>query len=255
MSENERMSGALVFVLLGLLVVVSPADATVITVHSPIPSSYTMFGGTIDSVNRFLAVGAGGQVLVFDSTNGSLIRTFVSPKVQYSGDFGRSVEISGNLLVVGAPGETVNGLNTAGRVHIFNIQTGVLLDTLASSNPEGEGNFGRAIDAADGLLAVGAPFETVNGVEAGRVHIFDLRTGTETMTLATPNPVAEKGLFGAFGATINIAEGRIVIGAPGENHASGRVYVFDTNGLPAQHVCFAELPTCQLLRIFCRCHG
>ena len=211
----------------------TPASSTVITIHDSSPGAYTLFGGTIDSANGFLAVGqpfhnGDGEVLLYDGVNGSLIRTFVSPSVsQFGGAFGGSVEIAGSLLVVGAPGETVNGFQGAGRAYIFNIITSALLDTLVSSNPEHLGGFGGAVDVEDGQLAVGAPFETVSGVQAGRVHIFDLQTGAETMVVATPNPVAEPGLVGAFGATVSVAAGRVIVGAPVENHGAGRAYVFD----------------------------
>ena len=180
------------------------------------------------AVGQPLHNGENGEVLLYDGISGSLIKTFVSPGANpYGGAFGWSVEITGNLLVAGAPAETVNGLQGAGRVYVFNIITSTLLETLVSSNPEYWGGFGRALDAADGRLAVGAPFERVSSVQAGRVHIFDLQTGAETMVVATPNPVAEGNMFGAFGATVSIAAGRVIVGAPVENHSGGRAYVFD----------------------------
>jgi len=221
--------------LLSFLMVASPASSSVIIIHNSNPASYDMFGGTIDAANGFLAVGDSlyngqqGEVLLYDGVSGSLIRTLVSPSVsQSAGEFGWSVEISGSLLFVGAPGETVNGVGSAGRVYIFNLGTGALLKTLLSTSPEHLGDFGRAVDVADGLLAVGAPFEMVDGVQAGRVHVLDIRTGTEIMNLATPNPVGDRSNFGgAFGARVNIADDHVIVGAPAENQLSGRAYVFN----------------------------
>ena len=228
-------AGIVSALLLSFLMISTPASSTVITLHDPSSGAYVLFGGTIDSANGFLAVGQPlhngehGEVLLYDGVNGSLITTFVSPSIsEFGGAFGWAVEVAGNLLVVGAPGETVNGFQGAGRVYIFNIITSALLDTLVSSNPEHLGGFGRAVDVANGQLAVGAPFETVNGVQAGRAHIFDLQTGTETIVVAPPNPDAENHALGAFGATVNIAESRVIVGAPVEYHSAGRAYVFDT---------------------------
>jgi len=245
--------------LLSFLMVASPASSSVIIIHNSNPASYDMFGGTIDAANGFLAVGDSlyngqqGEVLLYDGVSGSLIRTLVSPSVSQSGgEFGWSVEISGSLLFVGAPGETVNGVGSAGRVYIFNLGTGALLKTLLSTSPEHLGDFGRAVDVADGLLAVGAPFEMVDGVQAGRVHVLDIRTGTEIMNLATPNPVGDRSNFGgAFGARVNIADDHVIVGAPAENQLSGRAYVFNisTGALvstlvrPTHHWCLTlDLP-------------
>lgn len=210
--------------------VATPAHAAVITIQNPSPTQLAFFGQSIDSANGFLVVGennlngGSGEAFLYDADNGSLITTLASPDSQAGGEFGWSVEISGSLLFVGAPGETVNGVDNAGRVYIFDLGTGTLSKTLVSTSPEHLGDFGRAVDVADRLLAVGAPFETVNSVPAGRVHIFDMTTSTEIMNLATPNP--GPGHSGAFGATINIADDHIIVGAPGEN-AFGRAYVFD----------------------------
>jgi outer membrane protein assembly factor BamB len=119
----------------------------------------------------------------------------------------------------------VNGIHSAGQVYIFNAKTGSLLDTLVSSSPQDLGDFGRALDLADGLLAVGAPFESVNGVQAGRVHIFDIRTGSERLTLVSPNPEAN----GIFGAKIEMSGSHIIVGALGEGHLVGRAYIFSTS--------------------------
>jgi len=217
----------LVSVLLGLLIIAAPAHATVITVHEPSPASYLSFGNSIDSANGLLIVGSplhngqNGEAFVFDAITGSLIRTLLSPNTQSGGAFGWSVEVSGDIIAVSAPDDTVNGIQGAGRVYIFDAMTGSLLDTLVSSSPQG-GTFGRAVDLADGLLAVGAPFESVNGVQAGRVHIFDVRTGSEITTLVSPNPEAN----GIFGAKIEMSGNHIIVGALGESHLTGRAYVF-----------------------------
>lgn len=220
--------------LLGLLVVVSPAHATVITMHEPSPRAYDSYGFSIDSANGFLVVGQplyngeNGEVFIYNALTGTLIRTLFSPNSQTGGSFGWSVEIAGNLLIVGAAQETVNGLDNAGRVYIFNITTGDLMTTLVSSNPEHLGGFGRSVSADDGLLAVGAPFETANGQQSGRVHVFDIQTGSEIMTLISPNPQGlANGLSGVFGAEIDLSGDHIIVGAPLEGNLAGHAYVFN----------------------------
>ena len=222
------MSGAVVSaLLLGLLIAGAPVHSTVIVIHDMVPAAYHLFGGAIDSADNYLAIGVPtyngqeGQVLVYDAASGSLLRTISNPSGQGRSNFGASVEISGNLLAVGEPG-------VPGRVYIFNLANGTLLDTLVSPNPDPSGAFGATVDVADGLLAVGAPYDTVNGLPEGRVYIFGLQTGTEKMTLVSPNlDVEQHVLGGGFGTAISILDGRVIVGAPGENQITGRAYVFD----------------------------
>jgi outer membrane protein assembly factor BamB len=204
---------------------VAPAQMGVITINDPSPGSYLLFGYSIDSANGLLIVGlpgydgGHGEALVFDATTGSLIRTLFSPNTQELGDFGWSVEVSSGLLVVSAPGENVNGIDSAGKVYVFGARTGVLLNTLSSSSPQDFGDFGISVDLANGILAVGAPFE--NSFLTGSVHIFDARTGSEITKIVSPSP--QPG--GLFGAKIDISDGRLIVGAPGED--LGRAYIFN----------------------------
>jgi hypothetical protein len=222
------LSVGVVGLLLGLLILVTPAHATVTSVHDTTPATDVSFGNFIDSANGLLIVGQplhngeSGEAFVFDARTGSLIRTLANPSTQFGGAFGWAVEVSGKLLVVTAPSEDVSGIHSAGRVYIFNTETGTLLESFVSSSPQDFGDFGRSVDLADGLLAVGAPFETVDGMLAGRVHVFDVETGSEIMTLVSPNPEAN----GIFGAKVDVSNGRIIVGALGESHLVGRAYVF-----------------------------
>lgn len=217
--------------LLGLLVIAAPAHATITSIHDPTPATNGLFGNSIDSANGLLVVGQplhngeSGEAFMFDARTGSLIRTLANPSTQFGGAFGWAVEISGNLLVVTAPSEDVNGIHSAGRVYVFNAETGALLETIVSSGPQDLGDFGRSVDLADGLLAVGAPFETVDGLQAGRVHVFDVETGSEIMILVSPNPEVN----GIFGAKVDVSNGRIIVGAVGEDRQTGRAYVFSTS--------------------------
>eukprot|EP00922_Rhytidocystis_sp_ex-Travisia-forbesii_P020904 GHVS01030699.1.p1 GENE.GHVS01030699.1~~GHVS01030699.1.p1 ORF type:complete len:719 (+),score=88.88 GHVS01030699.1:555-2711(+) len=68
--------------------------------------------------------GVGGKVFVFDLSSNSLMFSVEAPTPEVGGDFGMSVGIFRNSLIVGAPGTTVYGLPKAGSVFVFSATTG-----------------------------------------------------------------------------------------------------------------------------------
>ena len=93
------------------------------------PDTYSNFGESVAASGRIVVVGAPGEeagghyaaghAYIFNVLTGRLIHTLTSPNAQKVGVFGSSVSVSGNIVVVGAPGETVNGYFAAGHAYIF----------------------------------------------------------------------------------------------------------------------------------------
>jgi hypothetical protein len=147
---------------------------------------------------------------------------------QPSSGFGYSIGAWNGLLVVGAPGEIVDGLNAAGSVYIFEAKTGSLVRTLVSPNPQQDGSFGVSIAVADGLIVVGqTPSAGSEKPLVGRVYVFNAESGSLVASLVSPNA----GTDGTFGDSIGLANGLLVVGAWGENVSevtgAGRVYIFN----------------------------
>ena len=217
-----------------LLLNLAPVHSPAITINNPSPAAVG-FGQSIDSAEGLLMVGANyetafpsndppGQAWIFDAKTGSMIRTLVSPNPIHGGQFGWSVEIARGLFIVGAPGETVSGMGRAGRVYFFSVRTGALVDTLVSPNAQPGGQFGWSVAESNGLLTVGAPFETPNrDPGAGRVYLFNLETRSLTGTLVSPSAQ----FMGEFGERTYISDDRVIVSAPGED-VVGRAYVFST---------------------------
>ncbi len=159
---------------------------------------------------------ASGRAYVFSGPTGALIHTLESPNPESEGWFGRSVSGIGDMdndscddLIVGACGES-GGAPYAGRAYIFSGQTGALLCTLVSPNPEGWGHFGRISGPADvngdthGDVIVGADFEDAGATEAGRAYVFSwmalsgILSGGDLVLQWSPWPVAtDYWLYGA----------------------------------------------------------
>ncbi len=71
------------------------------------------------------------------------------------------------MIFVGSFGEA------GGNVYVYNANTGRLMFTLSSPNPETGGTFGRSVSAAMAGVVVGADGETVTAQEiSGNAYIF-----------------------------------------------------------------------------------
>ncbi|MFP6854977.1 MAG: hypothetical protein VB980_04275, partial [Opitutales bacterium] len=129
--------------------------------------------------------------------------------------FGTSVSLSGNLLAIGAPGDTTDGLPNAGSVYLYRIEAGagpVKLARLQASTPATEAFFGHSLELRDGLLLVGAPGEGL-----GAVHFFTIDgsgVASHSGQLTDPDGAGEE-----FGEFISLFGERSLIGNPGTGTA------------------------------------
>jgi hypothetical protein len=193
-------------------------------------------------VGAFLE-GLGGRVHVFSGTTGALLHTLLSPNEEELGWFGESVsgvadvdgDGLGDLLVGAQYEDPGRGPVDAGRAYVFSGQTGALLHTLTSPNPEPGGFFGNAVAGVPdtdgdgrGDLLIGARNE-IGGQqtgETGRAYLFSGATGTLRHDLTSPDWEPRK-----FGDTVSgvpdadgDGRGDLLVGAPWE--APPRVYLF-----------------------------
>jgi hypothetical protein len=167
--------------------------------------------------------------------------------------FGYSVAISGNYLIVGAYGEDDSDGFNQGKAYIFNLATGSLVFTLDNPNaydtPTSDG-FGSAVAMSGDYAAVAASLEDDStGTSSGKVYVYKTANGawTDTVlvkTLDNPNAVSGGGLspsadlFGGFlGANgISMSGTYLICSAEaedetGDNYNSGKAYIFNLANL------------------------
>jgi len=144
--------------------------------------------------------------------------TLSSPNPAIDGWFGYSVATSGNLIVVGAPGESPGGSSGQGRVYVFNESTLSLYRTWTTPTPTAGANFGFSVSISGNLVAVGAPGVTVGGdANAGAAYVFSVSTGAQVTSMASGSPA----VGGEFGSSISINGALTLVGAPGESVGAG----------------------------------
>lgn len=167
--------------------------------------------------------------------------------------FGQSVAVSGDTVVVassveagGSPGvngdQTDNSKNWAGAVYVFvrNGTTWTQQAYLKASDPAADDRFGYGLAIEGDTLVAGAPGKDLN---CGAAYVFT-RAGTIWTQQAYLRPQVI-GVNDAFGHSVAISNGIIVVGTPGEDSSatgvngnasnnsaedSGAAYVFVRSG-------------------------
>jgi hypothetical protein len=193
-------------------------------------------------------------------------------------DFGASVALSGDTLVVGAPGEdsaaegmggnqTDDSLSESGAVYVFRRAGAVWQQEayLKASNTGRDDRFGASVALSGDTLAVGARTESsaaegVGGNEdndaaegSGAVYVFR-RTGT-TWQQEAYLKASNTGSNDSFGTSVAVSGDLLAVGATGEDSAaegvggdqdddsvteSGAVYVFRRDGTTWQQEAYLK---------------
>lgn len=201
------------------------------------------FGRSVGISGNLIVVGAPGttegfapevgRVYVFDASYGTLLATINNPSGEAGDQFGWSVSISGNRILVGAPGKSPGGVTNAGKVYVFDATTGAQTGTMDNPTPASGDQFGYSVGISGTNAVVGASAkdstQRLSGfTDAGRAYIFDATTtNTLLTTLFDPTPAD----YDYFGAAVAIDGNVAVVGAfgdsPGGKFFAGTAYVFD----------------------------
>jgi outer membrane protein assembly factor BamB len=135
--------------------------------------------------------------------------------------FGRSVGISGESGIVGAPGAGEDG-RSPGTAYLFDTTTGDELFRLTSSDGAAEDQFGNSVSISGNRAIVGAYGKNA---ATGSAYLFDVTTGQELLRLAASDAAAGN----AFGGSVAISGNMAIVGAYAHENYSGSAYVFDVN--------------------------
>lgn len=182
------------------------------------------FGKVVAINGRYAAVSAPGEppgrasdpeVALFELATGRKVATFRSPRTRAGTGFGVTLAMNDTHLLIGAPGasQAVYGFELARRRLDFTLSAGDLTEAKHSG-------FGLGLALKGSTACIGAYREAT-------VYCVDTRKRDRALALrrdrASERSPAPTGSF--FGQGVDFQQGRIVIGAPGENRGAGEVYV------------------------------
>jgi uncharacterized repeat protein (TIGR01451 family) len=148
-------------------------------------------------------------------------------------EFGFSVAISGDAVVVGA--RLDERFVSAGSAYIFERNDGGANNwgetrKLTASDGQAGDQFGYDVALGGDTAIIGAPFDDDNGNQSGSAYIFERNQGGANNWGEARKLAAGDATFDhIFGVSVAISGDRVVVGANGETSATGAAYVFERN--------------------------
>ncbi|PYS68271.1 MAG: hypothetical protein DMF69_20710 [Acidobacteria bacterium] len=176
-----------------------------------------------------------GKAFFFDFNTNSLIDLF-TPGISSGANFGTTVAITNDDIVVGAPNSSFGSLPQAGRAVVFtdlHDGTAPFITTLNSVSPGSNLQFGSsvAIDGDTLVVAVIRPLQSMGYLEVFARHPTH---GWEWEQNITNSEVSH-----TFAQSVALSKNFMVVGSPGDDERgvdAGAAYVFErgANGLWTQ---------------------
>lgn len=143
---------------------------------------------------------------------------------------GRAIAVDGARMALGDPADDEGSSAGAGSVswfqrggELYTLQARLRAPTIAPGD-----FYGSALDLQGAVLAVGAPGrESGVSQDNGEVLVYALAAGGATLSATLAGPPADNA---QFGAALSLDQGRLAVGAPGEDGGRGAVYVYGSLG-------------------------
>ena len=214
------------------------------TFNNPTPEASDYFGQSVSISGNKVLIGAhkdntgvtqAGSAYLFDATTGVLLQTFNNPTPTAQDNFGYSVSISGDKVLIGAQLDNT-GADNAGSAYLYDATTGALLQTYNNPTPAVDDHFGESVSISDDKVLVGAFYDyNTAGYPVGSAYLYDATTGALLQTFNNPTPEASD----YFGQSVSISGDKVLISAPYDDTGAintGSAYLYlpfidtDTDG-------------------------
>ena len=237
--------GFSVLVVLVLIIAVSAVPVLApdeyhvsVSLNSPDPASNRQYGSSVaiddgivvvgEPKANLEGVGLTGKAYVYDG-EGNLRSTLLASEPEVSANFGVSVAVSGEMIVVGECGDWYSRKN-GGKVNVYD-SDGSVLTTLQSPRPEEDICFGSYVAISDGIVVVADQWFAIgDDARVGKVYIFNSDGGLRA-ELQSPSPGAYK-CFGRSVAVVGdlVVVGEVMLSGEGMPVGSSAVHIFDVDG-------------------------
>ena len=188
--------------------------------------SVAVRGGLVVVVARFADL-----AYIFSDT-GRLIQKLAGPS---GNQFGISVDVSGSIIVIGGPGD--DGLRGAAYVYRC---PGPCPDgswsqqqKLTAMDKAPGDQFGSAVAISGNTIVAGALVADIAGKpDQGAAYVFQCSAPcTGASWDQKPKLIASDGAASdMFGVSVAVADGKIVVGASGDDSRKGSAYIFESIG-------------------------
>lgn len=192
-------------------------------IASAVSGDYAVFGAYGDTVvapGAMFGIAQGSAyVFVRSGDDWTQVQKLSPEPIGQDGDnFGVSLAMADDFLVVGAPWRSEDGQLESGSVFVYSRSVGgyQLRQILSPGVFAADQRFGGAVALWQDQLAIGAP-----GAGTGRVDLYQRNAGGAYIYQRSLQPQAGAGAA-RFGEAVAMADGELLIGAPAAN--GGAVY-------------------------------
>ncbi|MBX2977350.1 MAG: T9SS type A sorting domain-containing protein [Ignavibacteriaceae bacterium] len=191
-------------------------------------SSGYLFGWPVIIKNNILYIGSRNKVHIYHRNEGmGFQRINVLPRPLNATDFGRSISISNNSILIGDPR---NGIGEKGAVYVFDTLSDsewTMTQKIVPSNVERFASFGIKISHNDKYAIISAGGDGYDsGPRRGSVFLFEKTDSgwIEKQKILPTDPTNQQ----IFGVEVALDNNRVAIGASGGPLPYiGRVYIFE----------------------------
>ena len=195
------------------------------------------FGHSIAVDSHYMVVGAphdqagalrGGAAYIFDTNTNQLLHQLIPPGVGFNMQYGTSVSINNKIAAIGAPLTFVDGNQNAGKVYLYDVDTGNLIHILSAADPEIGALLGHSVSIHNGIVVTGAYGHDENGSSSGVAYTFDAISGQQLAKLVPLDGDQNEH----FGSSIAVHSNHVIVGAVfGDNsaNATGAAYLFNAS--------------------------
>jgi hypothetical protein len=227
-----------------------------LTAHDDEPQAQDSFGFSLALSGNTLVVGAMGDstggviagaayVYVRDGHTWSLQQKLIAGDAADFAQFGMSVDINGDTVVIGAFGDDDSGYAT-GAAYVYHRDgvTWTEQQKLKASDEAAESSFGQSVSISGQTIAVGSPSQSSEASGSGAVYVFVNNGGTwEEQQKIKANVTSENQQLGfsvaISGDTIVATAPGEVVGAPSHDaqnvRSHGAAYIFQRTGTSWNH--------------------
>lgn len=210
-----------------------------------ISGNYIVVGSYFDGLDKWDSnyVHQAGAAMIYERDAGgtwNLMQKICASDRDYADEFGWSVSISGNSLVVGARADADSILGgssvfRAGSAYLFQKDAGgtwVETQKIVAPDREVSDNFGYAVSISGNKLAVSAPYDDKDAqganlmLNAGSLYLYQ-EDGNGTWTMMQKILATDRASGSVLGESISLSNGYLIAGSVGQDAA----YIFETNAV------------------------
>ena len=188
------------------------------------PKEGERFGSAVALHGNLALVGAHGvsAAYLFERRDDRWLQVarFSEEVGEVRGNFGDSVALAGDTLLIGAPFANTDNGERRGAAFIYTHQDDAwkLQATLHSDSPNRGDEFGRRVVLESGMAVIASPRDDVDSRDAGAVLVFGEDEGDWSLEgrLSRPGPASYDEFGRSLAAETGVEGGMVIVGAPSD---------------------------------------